>query len=122
MKGTIKSRGDFERVFSRGRRSGDRLVRVRSVATGDGKPGRVAFVAAKRLGNAVYRNRCKRILRESARQSGFPIPGWSVILFSTRATHDAAPADVARAALFLAGDGADFVTGQVLGVDGGWQV
>ena len=32
------------------------------------------------------------------------------------------PADVARAALFLAGDGADFVTGQVLGVDGGWQV
>lgn len=95
MKGTIKSRGDFERVFSRGRRSGDRLVRVRSVATGEGRPGRVAFVAAKRLGNAVYRNRCKRVLREAARLEGLPVAGRDVILFSTNETHDSNPQEVA---------------------------
>ena len=30
--------------------------------------------------------------------------------------------DIAKAALFLAGDGADFITGQVLGVNGGLVV
>ena len=30
------------------------------------------------------------------------------------------PEDIARAAVFLAGDGADFITGQVLTVDGGF--
>ncbi|MBQ5440410.1 MAG: SDR family oxidoreductase [Clostridia bacterium] len=30
------------------------------------------------------------------------------------------PNDIAKAAAFLAGDGADFITGQVLGVDGGF--
>lgn len=94
MKGTIKSRGDFERVFSRGRRAGDRLVRVRALVT-EGEAGRVAFVAAKRLGNAVYRNRCKRVLREAARIEGLPKPGRDVILFSTNETHDSTPQEVA---------------------------
>lgn len=58
--------------------------------------GSVAFVAAKRLGNAVYRNRCKRLLRESARQNGLPIAGWSVILFATNNTHNAAQEDLHR--------------------------
>ena len=31
--------------------------------------GKVAFIAAKRLGNAVYRNRSKRILREAFRSA-----------------------------------------------------
>ena len=30
------------------------------------------------------------------------------------------PNDIAKAAAFLASDGADFITGQVLGVDGGF--
>ena len=99
---TIKSGREFQTVFSNGRRTNHPLVRMVFLRQDGSGRGRVAFVAAKRLGNAVYRNRCKRILRESARQSGFPIPGWSVILFSTRATHDAAPADVARALAKLA--------------------
>ena len=99
---TIKSRGDFERVFSRGRRLNDSLLRVRVLPTG-GSAGRVAFVAAKRLGNAVFRNRCKRVLREAARSADLPVPGYDVILFSTAATHDSSPSEVAASLRRLLG-------------------
>ena len=91
---TIKSKQDFELVFSRGKRINNSLLRIR-VARGD--TGRVAFVAPKRLGNAVYRNRCKRVLREAARACDMPRDGYDVILFSTAGTHDSSPELVAAA-------------------------
>lgn len=91
---TIKSASEFGRVFSRGRRLNDRLVRIRLLRTGGA--GRVAFVAPKRLGNAVHRNRCKRMLREAARSAGLPREGVDVILLATADTHDASVADVGR--------------------------
>lgn len=93
---TIKSKIDFERVFTRGRKLSDSLLRVRIVTTQDTRPGRVAFVAAKRLGTAVFRNRCKRVLREAARISGLPRDNYDIILMSTHATHDCSPDKVAR--------------------------
>ncbi|MCI6274726.1 MAG: ribonuclease P protein component [Coriobacteriaceae bacterium] len=92
---TIKSHAEFERVFSRGRRYNDALLRIRVVSTGEGDPPRVAFVAPKRLGTAVYRNRCKRVLREAARACSLPRDGYDVILFSTDKTHDSSPERVA---------------------------
>ena len=86
---TIKSKADFEKVFSRGSRGGSALVRVRALAACEGHDGRVAFVAPKRLGNAVYRNRCKRVLREAARSCGLPKGGADIIFFATQDTHDA---------------------------------
>lgn len=91
MRKTIKSKSDFERVFTQGRRLSDRLLRMRVLARDDGSPGRVAFVAAKRLGNAVYRNRCKRVLREAARAACLPVDGFDVILLATERTHDSSP-------------------------------
>lgn len=92
---TIKSRRDFERVFSRGRRLNDALLRVRVLDVGEDSDGRVAFVAGKRLGGAVYRNRCKRVLREASRAVGLPVRGYDIILFATPSTHDSAPQEVA---------------------------
>lgn len=94
---TIKSRREFEKVFSNGRRYGHRLVRITVLSADEGDAGRVAFVAAKRLGNAVYRNRCKRVLREAARLSGLPKGTCDVILFATRKTHESSPAEVREA-------------------------
>ena len=94
---TIKSKREFERVFKDGRRYRHPLVRV-TVLRVDGEGcGRVAFVAAKRLGNAVHRNRCKRVLREAARMCGLPAKGADVILFATPATFGAKPAAVSAA-------------------------
>lgn len=94
---TIKSKQDFERVFSGGKRANHRLVRMTALRLNEGGPARVAFVAPKRLGNAVFRNRCKRVLREAARAAGLPREGYDVILFATRLTHDAHPHEVAAA-------------------------
>lgn len=99
---TIKSKRDFERVFSRGRRYNDALLRIR-VAPREGAEGRVAFVAPKRLGNAVFRNRCKRVLREAARLCSLPADGCDVILFSTAQTHDSSPERVASSLRRLLG-------------------
>ena len=93
---TIKSRRDFETVFTCGRRYNHPLVRT-CVLQGEKATGRVAFVAPKRLGNAVFRNRCKRVLREAARLCGLPVDGSDIILFATRATHGSSPSEVACA-------------------------
>lgn len=100
---TIKSRREFEEVFSGGKRVNHRLVRITVLNSDEGGCGKVAFVAAKRLGNAVWRNRSKRVLREAARMCGLPMKGSKVILFATRATHDAHPNEVAEALNSLLG-------------------
>jgi ribonuclease P protein component len=93
---TIKSKQDFERVFTCGRRYNHPLVRI-CVAPRTEFAGRVAFVAAKRLGNAVFRNRSKRVLREAARMCGLPEDGADIILFATPRTHASNPKEVAGA-------------------------
>lgn len=94
---TIKSKREFESVFSGGKRANHRLVRITVLTDNEGDRGKVAFVAAKRLGNAVYRNRCKRVLREAARMCDMPRDKYKIILFATRQTHDSSPAEVAEA-------------------------
>jgi len=93
---TIKSKREFERVFLKGARFGDSLVRMRFLSSANGVSGKVAFVAAKRLGNAVTRNRCKRVLREAAREVGLPHQSYDVIMFATNKTKDAHPHEVAK--------------------------
>lgn len=84
---TIKSRSDFERVYTEGRRYNHPLMRMVIVdSVSEGGPGRVAFAAPKRLGNAVWRNRSKRVMRECARAVGVPVAGKDIILFATRGT------------------------------------
>lgn len=101
---TIKSKQDFERTFKEGRRYNHPLVRMTiRESVNEGDPGRVAFVAAKRLGNAVYRNRSKRVLREAARSFGMPFEGLDIILFATPATAAANPDDMNIALDKLAG-------------------
>ena len=92
---TLKSRLEFERAFTQGRRYNHPLIRmVICEAVNEGDPGRVAFVAAKRLGCAVVRNRSKRVLREAARALRLPVEGCDVILFATPRTRTAHPEEM----------------------------
>lgn len=92
---TIKSHQDFERVFTQGKRLNHPLIRmVICDCVSEGDPTRVAFAAAKRLGNAVVRNRSKRVLREAARACCLPAEGREIILFATPRTRTASPEDV----------------------------
>ncbi len=95
MKKTIKSKKEFSEVFRNGKRASSKYVRL-SALTNEGNPGKVAFVAAKRLGNAPYRNRCKRVLREAARLCELPYDELSIILFATHKTYYAKPYEVAK--------------------------
>lgn len=95
---TISSRADFEHVFTEGRRYNHPLMRMVIESTNsEGDPGRVAFAAPKRLGNAVWRNRSKRVLRETARACGLPRAGHDIILFATRGTGKAHPDELVPA-------------------------
>ena len=95
---TLKSRLEFERAFTQGRRYTHPLIRmVICEAVNEGDPGRVAFVAAKRLGCAVVRNRSKRVLREAARALRLPVEGCDVILFATPRTRTAHPEEMIEA-------------------------
>ena len=87
MQGTVKSHEDMDRLFKHGKRTFGKMVMARIAKTPEGRDlsGRVAFIAGKRLGNAVLRNRCKRVMREAVRQTGGPWPGYDVAFIARSA-------------------------------------
>ncbi|MYD30134.1 MAG: ribonuclease P protein component [Nitrospira sp. SB0661_bin_20] len=64
----LKKTEDFERVKREGKRITTRFFNVVSCRSGLGNP-RVGIVVGRRLGNAVVRNRGKRIFRELVRHT-----------------------------------------------------
>ncbi len=82
-------RDDFQRVWDSGKSWSHSLIVLRAAANGK-ETCRFGFVAGKKVGNAVRRNRTKRLLREAVRHQLAAIsPGWDIILIS-RASADAA--------------------------------
>ena len=103
---TIKSSADIDEVFKSGTRFSSGLVSIIIKETSNkqrGQEGRVAYIAAKRLGNAVTRNRNKRVLRAVARDAGLPCPGYDVVMLATRRTGAAGHEDVVSALRRLLG-------------------
>lgn len=85
-------------MYTQGKRFNHPLMRmVIGTSVSEGDPGRVAFACPKRVGHAVCRNRSKRVLRETARREGLPLPGRDVILFATKRTAEASPAELSSA-------------------------
>jgi ribonuclease P protein component len=85
---TLKSPREIDRIFKYGQRTAAPLVigLVAETPTGRDQNGRVAFLAGKRLGGAVKRNRAKRMLRAAARAAGGPWPGYDVLLMARERT------------------------------------
>jgi ribonuclease P protein component len=89
----IKAADDIERAFKQGHRYSTPLFILIIDATPKQRDqnGRVAFAAGKKLGNAVLRNRCKRVMREATRRCGGPWPGHDVILVAKKSVATASP-------------------------------
>jgi ribonuclease P protein component len=86
--GVIKSSTDISRVFQEGRRYGRGSSAVIALKRDGqhGQSGRVAFVAGKKLGNAVWRNRAKRRMRAACMELGGPWDGYDVVFIAARNT------------------------------------
>jgi ribonuclease P protein component len=100
---TIKSTREIDAIFRTATRVAHPLIIALVSKTPEqrGQAGRVAFVAGKKLGGAVTRNRCRRVLRETVRRAGGPWPGYDVALIARPGTATAAASalDVALAGI-----------------------
>ncbi|MBV8761771.1 MAG: ribonuclease P protein component [Deltaproteobacteria bacterium] len=75
----IRRRAEFLAVQSGGRKLHGR--HLLAIALEQALPvGRLGITVTKKVGNAVVRNRIKRMLREWLRTNGWVPPGWDVVL------------------------------------------
>ena len=78
----LKAESDVQRVWQQGRAFAHPLVILRVRPNGLDRS-RAGFVAGKKLGNAVTRNRAKRRLREALRPRFLQIPaGYDFVLIA----------------------------------------
>lgn len=85
---TIKSSTDISYLFSHGKRLNGSCISLLVCKRDDSVDprGRVAFIAGKKNGGAVWRNRAKRRLRAVAREMGAPWTGYDVVFIAKPAT------------------------------------
>ena len=88
---TIKSSDEISRIFKTGRRYSTPHISllVTRTAQQHDLTGRVAFVAGKKLGGAVWRNRAKRRMRGICADLGGPFAGWDVIFIARKGVGEA---------------------------------
>lgn len=84
MHNTLKKKKDFQRVFKKGKRVSSLTVHMTYFLTNEKT--QLAFVAGKKIGNAITRNRCKRLLRVAAQVNKNNLPKGDIIFFATPQT------------------------------------
>ena len=62
----IRNKFEFNRVYSKGRSYVNQMMIIH-VVNSDNVKGKVGFAVGKKIGNAVVRNRIKRLMREAYR-------------------------------------------------------
>lgn len=96
---TLTAHKDIDRLFAGGRRATHPALLVLAAPTPAGREpgGRFVFVAGKRLGGAVTRNRSKRVMRATVHRSDADVGGWDIALVARAATSTATPATLDQA-------------------------
>lgn len=70
----VRRGGDVRRAFDRGRAASSGDVVVYAFDRGDGRPPRYGLVVGRKWGDAVARNRVRRLLREAFRTCRASLP------------------------------------------------
>lgn len=81
--GTLKTNSDFRRAYMRGK-SYTNPALVTYVIKNRAGLCRIGITASKKIGNAVQRNRARRVIREAFRMIDIPIKGNYDIVFVAR--------------------------------------
>ena len=81
---TLRKQRDFSRVYNKGKSRGSRFVVVLYKRNGLDHS-RTAFVASKKVGNSVMRNRARRLMKESFRALRDNVKNGYDIVFVARA-------------------------------------
>lgn len=85
----VRRRGEFKRVFDLSLRTRGKFLTVLMAPNAKGTA-RLGIVASRKLGDAVRRNRAKRLIREVFRRSEFPAGlGMDVVVIPRRELFDA---------------------------------
>ena len=84
----LRKQADFDAIYKRGRSVGDKYVVIFYLKNGLDHT-RTGFLASKKVGNSVKRNRARRLMRESYRQIKDKIPqGYDIILIARNTITD----------------------------------
>lgn len=94
----LRSKPQFDAIYASGRRLDDRFFALRIKPNETGRPRLGLAVAVKTAGNAVKRNRLRRLVRESFRLSQHGLPAVDVVVAAKIAAVAAPPATL-RASL-----------------------
>lgn len=92
----LRKRSDFTAIYNRGKSVGERYI-VLFYRKNDLPYYRMATLASKKVGNAVERNRARRLMKESIRTSGMTLPaGYDFIFIARNTIKDRNCADVKK--------------------------
>ena len=97
---TIKSSEEITRLFKQGNRFHTAhltFIVLPQCDHGESSDGRVAFIAGKKLGNAVWRNRAKRRMRAICRDIGGPWKDLDVVFLAKKSITEAQYIDLLKA-------------------------
>ena len=91
----VRRRSEFQRVFDSGYRVSSRYFTLLFAAR-EGSPPRLGIVASRKLGDAVRRNRAKRLIREVFRHLDAPSTALDLVVIPRRELFDVPFADLER--------------------------
>jgi ribonuclease P protein component len=94
----LRSKPQFDAIYAGGRRIDDRFFGLRVKPNGLGFPRIGLAVAVKTAGNAVRRNRLRRLVRESFRLAQIDLPAVDIVVAAKFPAAEA-PAATLRASL-----------------------
>jgi ribonuclease P protein component len=81
----LRNPRDFTRLYKKGRSVGEKYI-VLFYIKNNLPYSRRAFLASKKVGNSVRRNRARRLMKESYRRMAKDLPAGMDILFIARST------------------------------------
>lgn len=81
----MRKKADFDSLYRKGKSTGDKYVVIFCRENGT-NINRTAFLASKKVGNSVARNRARRLMKESYRLSREEIKDGFDLIFIARST------------------------------------